>query len=223
MEKKEILEAIKQLKEKSPKKQFTQSIDLVVNLQQYDLKKNEKLDFYVTLPHPRSKKVKLGAFVDAQLAQQAKKFFDVIITKEEFPKWINNKKEQKKLASEHDYFVAQVELMANMAGIFGKILGARGKMPNPKAGCVVPGNIPSLEPLVNRLQNTVRLQTKNEASLKAAIGDEKMKDEDVAENILSVYNNLLQKLPQGTNNIRYLALKLTMGPLLKIQSEAKKK
>ena len=116
-----------------------------------------------------------------------------------------------------------MELMANLAGVFGKILGARGKMPNPKAGCVVPGNIQNLEPVVNRLKNTVRLQTKNEASVKAVIGDETMKDEDIAENILAVYNSLIQKLPQASNNIKYAGLKLTMGPLFKIGAETKKK
>ncbi|HLC85678.1 MAG TPA: 50S ribosomal protein L1 [Candidatus Nanoarchaeia archaeon] len=223
MEKKDILNTIQHLREKTPKKQFSQSIDILINLQEYDLKKQEKIDLYITLPHQRNKKIRLAAFVDAQLSAQAKKVFNTVITKDEFPKWINNKKEQKKLASEHDYFVAQMELMANLAGVFGKILGARGKMPNPKAGCVVPGNIQNLEPVVNRLKNTVRLQTKNEASVKAVIGDETMKDEDIAENILAVYNSLIQKLPQASNNIKYAGLKLTMGPLFKIGAETKKK
>ena len=74
--------------------------------------------------------------------------------------------------------------MANMAGVFGKILGARGKMPNPKAGCVVPGTA-NLEPLVARLKNTVRLATKNDPIIRLSIGDEKMKDDDIADTYFS--------------------------------------
>src|SRR3989338_6171359 len=100
MEKQEVLKSIKELREKSPKKNFSQSIDLIINLQNLDLKKPEhKIDLYLQLPHPRGKKLKLCAFVDAQLASKAKTAFDQVITKEDFPRWLNNKKDQKKLAS----------------------------------------------------------------------------------------------------------------------------
>ncbi len=222
MEKQEVLKAIKELREKSPKKQFSQSVDLVINLQNLDLKKPEhKVDLYLQLPHPRGKKLNLGIFVDAQLSQKAKGNFDTVVLKEDFPKWLNNKKEQKKLASTHDFFVAQVEIMPQVAATFGKILGARGKMPSPKAGCVVPGNMPTLEPLAKKLQNTIRLQTKNETSVKAPIGLESMKDDDLAENVLAAYNTLLTKLPQDKNNVRYVAVKLTMGPMIKVGEPVK--
>ena len=106
------------------------------------------------------------------------------------------------MANSNDFFVAQVEIMAQVAVTFGKVLGARGKMPNPKAGCVVPGSISNLEPIANKLQNTVKLQTKNETSVKTSIGIESMKDEDLADNVLAVYNTLLSKLPQEKNNIK---------------------
>src|SRR3989338_4654590 len=156
MEKQEVLKAIKELREKSSKKKFSQSVDLIINLQNLDLK--------------------------------AKGVFDQVIMKEEFPKWVNNKKEQKRLAGSYDSFVGQVEIMAQVAATFGKVLGARGKMPNPKAGCVVPGNAASLEPLAAKLQNTIRLQTKNETSVKASIGNESMKDDDLTDNVLAAYN-----------------------------------
>src|SRR3989338_9820241 len=222
MEKQEVLNSLKHLRDNTPKKKFSQAIDLQINLQQYDIKKQDKIDMFMVLPHKRNKDFKMGAFVDSQLAEQARKLFNVVITKDEFPKWNNQKKDQRKLAAENDIFVAQAELMANMAGVFGKILGARGKMQNPKAGCVVPGTA-NLEPLVARLKNTVRLATKNDPIIRLSIGDEKMNDDDLADNILAVYNTLVSKLPEGKNNVKYVGLKLTMGPLFKIGAEVKKK
>ena len=169
MEKQEVLNSLKHLRDNTPKKKFSQAIDLQINLQQYDIKKQDKIDMFMVLPHKRNKNIKMGAFVDSQLADQARKIFNVVITKDEFPKWNNQKKDQRKLAAENDIFVAQAELMANMAGVFGKILGARGKMPNPKAGAVVPPTA-ELKPIVERLQKTVRLETKGEASIKAPVG-----------------------------------------------------
>jgi len=216
MEKQDILKALKELREKIKKRNFSQSIDILINLRGLDLKKpDHKLDFFLQLPHKKGKIVKIAAIVDDQLAKQAKENFDTVILKNELDKYKNNKKLQKKLANDHDFFVAQAELMVPTASTFGKVLGARGKMPSPKAGCVVPGTA-LLAPLKERLQYTVRLQTKNETSVKVSVGTESMSDDQIADNILAVYNNILLKLPQEKNNLRYVAIKTTMSPLFKI-------
>lgn len=221
MEKKEVLNALKELRTKSSERKFVQSVDFHMNLKYLDLKKPEhKIDFFMQLPKGRGKKLKIGAFVDHQLYTQAKKIFDTVVVKEEFSKWNNKTKEQRKLAASHDFFVAQIDIMAPLAATFGKVLGARGKMPNPKAGCVVPGSA-NLEPLAARLQNTIRLQTKNELSIKTSIGNTKLSDDDLSDNILAVYNTILSKLPQEKNNIKSVSLKLTMSPVYKFGSGLK--
>ena len=94
MEKEQVIHILKELREKSPKKKFTQTFDLIFNLQGLDLKKPEqKVDFYLNLPHQRGKKITICAFVDAPLLTQAKTVFDKVISKEELPKWSKNKKE----------------------------------------------------------------------------------------------------------------------------------
>ncbi len=223
MEKQDVLNAIKLLREKSPKKNFVQSIDILINFKDLDLKKPEhKVDSYIQLPHPTGKKIKLCALIDEQLNKQAQTLFDKVILKTDFDKWKKDVKGQKKLANEYDFFVAQAEIMIPLAVAFGKVLGARGKMPNPKAGCVVPGTA-NLEPITQRLKNIIRLQTKNELSVKTQIGNEKMDNDKLAENILAVYNNIIPRLPQEKNNLKYVALKLTMGPLIKISGGSKSK
>ena len=222
MEKQQLLTLLKEIREKSPKRKFTQNFDLIFNLQGLDIKKpDQKVDFYLNLPHNRGKKVRACGFVDAQLAAQSKQVFDTTIPKDEFSKWANKKKEQKKLADDHDYFIAQVDLMSQVAATFGKTLGPKGKMPSPKAGGVVPATA-QLAPLVARLQTLARVQTKNDLSVKLPIGLDTLKDEDIADNILAVYNTLLTKLPQEKNNLKNVMLKLTMGQPYKIEDLKKK-
>ncbi len=224
MEKKLILNILKELREKSPKKKFSQTVDLLINLKNLDLKKpDHKIDIYMQLPSGIGKKRSVCAFVDAQLEAKAKEACDAVILKSEFENYKNNKKAQRILAESHDFFISQVDTISQVASVFGKVLGSRGKMPSPKAGCVVPGAATSLEPIVKKLQLTVRLQTKNELSVKIPVGTENMKDEELAGNILAVYNTLLPALPQDKNNIRYFAVKFTMGPLFKIEEVKPKK
>ncbi len=217
MEKKEFLDAIKKVRADEKKRKFDQTFDIIVNLKNLDLKKpDDKVDFFLSLPKGIGKKRKICAFVDEQLVTKAKGAFDKVVEASELGALKKDKKAAKKLASEYDFFVAQANLMPQVAAAVGRIFGPKGKMPNPKAGCVIPPKIPSLDPIVAKLQKTVRLQTKNELGVKCAAGVESMSDDDVAENMASIYHNLEQSLPQGKNNVINVFIKLTMGKSVKV-------
>ena len=212
MDKNEVIQALKTAREVSKKRNFKQSIDLVINVRNLNLKKPEQnIDLFLQLPVPTGRKTKICALVDYDLEKQAKEFCDFVILKDEFKKYENKKKDLKKLGREYDYFIAQASIMPQIATLLGRILGPLEKMPNPKAGCVVPGNIATLKPLIEKLRNTIRLRTKNELVVRALIGSEEMKDDEVAENALIVYNTLLSNLPQEKHNVKEVLVKLTMG------------
>src|SRR3989344_2030772 len=126
-----------------------------------------------------------------------------------------DKKLTKRLAVEHKFFIAQATVMPDVARSFGRVLGPRGKMPNPKAGCVVPPKA-QLQPLYNRLQLTTKVQFKNAPIIQLAVGSEAMKDEDIADNVVSIYNQLVSHLPSQQNNIKSAYLKLTMSSPVRI-------
>lgn len=215
MNKKLILEALKKLREINTKRKFSQSVDLVINLKSIDIKKpGQKVDLFIKLPYSKGKKNKLCAFVDHELHDQAKKHFDKAILKEEFIKY-DNKKIQKKLAREYDFFLAQANIMANIATSFGKTLGPLGKMPNPKAELIVPSTA-NLEVLSAKLRDMIHVQTKNDSSLRAPIGSEEMNDEEIAENILNVYNSAVHALPQEEANVKNVIVKFSMSNAIKI-------
>ena len=70
-----------------------------------------------------------------------------------------------------------------------------------------------------RLQKIIRIRTRNEPIIKASVGVESMKDEELIENISAIYSGLIGALPQEERNIKNIGLKLTMGPLVKIGSK----
>lgn len=219
MDKKNFIEAIQKLKA-LPKRKFKQKYDLVINLKNLDLKKpDHQVELWIKLPHDKGKPTKIGALVGPELAEQAKANCDVVVMHDDFSQYADKRK-MRKLARECDYFIAQANIMADVAKAFGRIFGPRGKMPNPKAGCVVPPNA-NLKALTENLRKTIKATAKIQPSIKVLVGNEDMPDEQVAENAMAVYTNVLQKLPQELFNIKSILMKLTMSQPVKVE-EAKK-
>jgi len=217
MDKQTILTTIKKVKENSHKRNFNQTVDFIINLKEIDVKKQEhNINSFITLNHPIGKKVKVCALVSHGLATKAKEVVDKVITDIEFEK--QSKKDIKKLAREYDYFIAEATIISKVANTFGKILGPKGKMPNPNAGCII-NPATNIKSIYDKLQKTIHLQTKNEPIIKCVVGTEKMSDEEIVDNTLTVYNNILSLLPQEKSNINSLILKLTMSQPFEIEGK----
>jgi large subunit ribosomal protein L1 len=211
MEEKQVLETLKKIKESPKKRNFVQSVDYSIILKEIDLNKPEgKIDIYITLPAPNGKVNKICALIDKELQTDANKVFDKVITKDEFSAYKNKNREIRKLAREYDFFVAQATIMTDIAAVFGKILGSAGKMPSPKAGCVVPPKF-SLEPLKHKLMKTIRLRTNKQPVISALVGKEDSSEADIAKNVQAVYNAIKAVLPRGEQQIKKTYLKTTMG------------
>ena len=209
MEKEKVLEALKKIRNK--KRKFSQSVDLVVSLKELDLKKPEhQVDFFVTLPSDAKKKAKICALVAQDLSAEAKAVCDSVIMDDDFSKYAKDRKAVKKLVREHSYFIGQANIMPKIATVFGRTLGPQGKMPNPKAGCIVPPKA-SLKPLYDKLQNTLRITAKTAPVMQCRIGTEAMSDEELARNFSAVYDHLISSLPNGEANVKAAFFKLTMG------------
>jgi large subunit ribosomal protein L1 len=215
MDKAHALKTLQEAKTVGPKRNFAQSVDLVINLKDLDFKKPENhVDFFVTLPREHGRTVKVCAFAGPELKDEAKAHCDTVIAVEDFDTY-KNKKKLKKLAATHDYFIAQANIMPQVATVFGRVLGPRGKMPNPKAGCVVPPKA-ALKPLVERLQKTVRVLAKKDPVVQLLVGKESMPEDAVAENIQYCFQQVQTHLPQEANNIRNAIVKLSMGKPVKL-------
>lgn len=215
VEEKEVINKVNEALEKSKKRKFSQSIDLSIGLKGVDLKSTPVQEVLI-LPYERGKPVKVCGLVDKEMQTEAKKHFDKLIMKDEFSKWQSNVKNMKKLADECDFFVAQANIMADVAKTFGRVFGPRGKMPNPKASCVVPPGA-NLDVLMKRLKKTVILKAKKGPVINLRVGSENQKVEQVAKNIKQVLDNLVKHLPNYEQNIKHVHVKTTMGKSVKIQ------
>ncbi|MBN1792674.1 hypothetical protein JW826_03240 [Candidatus Woesearchaeota archaeon] len=216
MDRKEVLSALEKAKKESPKRKFSQSVDFIVALKDLDFKKAEhQVDFFVTLHHDTGKKRKICAFVGPELLDEAKSVCDHTVMVDEFGKYAKQK--AKKLAQDYDFFISQATIMTKVAAAFGRYLGVRGKMPNPKAGCVVPPKGANMKALYDRLQKTVKITARKIPLIQLRLGVEDMDPEQVTDNILYIYDQLIHHLPGEKNNIQGVYLKLTMGKPVKLE------
>ncbi|OQA69185.1 MAG: 50S ribosomal protein L1 [Candidatus Diapherotrites archaeon ADurb.Bin253] len=191
---------------KTKERKFDQTVDLIVNLQKFDVKKNN-LNLFVNVPH-KVKDKKIAGFLEI-------KNKDVeTITPDEFKKY-SDKAKMKHLVSTYDFFIAQASLMPNVATNFGRVLGPTGKMPSPQLGIILNADEKTINELKNKINTSIKIKVK-EPSIKIPIGKQSMKDEDIIENVMSVYNLLLKTLPRNKENIKNIEIKFTMTKPYKI-------
>jgi large subunit ribosomal protein L1 len=208
----DIIEAVKKAKEQSKPRNFTQSVDIIVNIKDLDVKKPEnRFDEEVSLPNGRGKDIKIGFIADGELAIQAKSAgIDLVIDKDGLEEIGKDRKQAKKLANQYDFFVAQADMMPLVGRFLGPVLGPRKKMPK-----AVPPSI-KVEPLIERLKSTIKVGVKSQATIQALVGTQDMSDDKIAENIEAVLAILDQKLEKGRNQIKSLFIKTTMGSVVRV-------
>ncbi len=216
MNKEIFLKAVKEARKEGKKRNFKQTFDFIINLKDINLKKtDEQIETWIQLPFSKGKPIKIAGLIGPELKEAATGVCDTIVTHSDFPVYAKDPKRTKKLAESHDFFIGQANIMPDIAKTFGRILGTRGKMPNPKAGCVVPPNA-NLKVLVEKMKKTIKLKAKIQPTLKSMVGSEDMKDEEITENLLAIYNHIIHLLPKEKHNIKNMLIKTTMGKAIQI-------
>lgn len=195
----ETKEAIAKLRE-GKKRKFDQSVDLIVNLKNFDVRR-EALNTFVFVPNGMDKKF-------AAFFAKRSKIVDTV-TEEDYVKY-KELKDIKKLAKKYDMFLAAAPLMGKVATKFGRVFGPMSKMPSPLAGIVLQETDEAVEAMIDKMKKAVRVKNK-EMSIKVRIGKESMKDEELAENVDAAVKELEKKLPKGVDNVKNVLVKFTMG------------
>jgi len=200
--KEEFAKAIQNLRKiaEEKKRNFDQTVDLIINLRDFDLKKNP-LSLIINLKH-KVKDKKIAGFLEKKSP-----IIDTI-TKNEFDNF-KDKVKLKKLIKEYDFFIANAKLMPAVATNFGRVLGPAGKMPNPQLGIVVAENDDAIKQLVERIDSVIKVRPK-ETSIKIPIGKQSDTDANIAENALTVYNEIFKHLPRKKENLKSVLIKFTM-------------
>ncbi len=213
LDQKTIQTAVKEAKEKSEKRKFTQSVELVLSLKDIDMKSAEgRIQEIVELPHVPAKPNRVCVIATGELALKARKAdVDLVIEKADLEGLAGKKRELRKIAVDHDFFIAEAPLMPLVGKILGSVLGPRGKMPVP-----VPPTA-DMNVLLAKHRKTVVLKVRNQPMMQCRVGTEDMKEEELTENILTVLRAMEGKLKKGMKNIRFASIKTAMGAPVRVK------
>lgn len=193
-------EAIKKIRE-SEKRKFTQTVDLIVNIRNIDLKKPEnKFSKDVLLPNGRGKDVSVCIISDN---------IKDGINKNDIEEFSRNKSAAKQFVKKHDFFLCEAPLMPLVGKILGRYLGPKGKMPR----LLPPGKDP--KSMVDETKKSVRIMLRDAPTIQIAIGAEDMENNQLKENVEKILEEVKKSIPAKAQ-IKNAYIKTTMGKPVKI-------
>lgn len=212
MARKETIDAVKEALASKSKRNFTESVDLAINLKNIDLSQpKNRIDEDILLPSGLGKPIKIAVFAKGDVAINAEKAgADYVFPPEEIEKLGADKPRAKKLAGEVNFFISETAYMPTIGKKLGTVLGPRGKMPAP---------LPSqadVTALIGRQKKSIKVRSKDRMTFHTTVGMETMTPEDIAENIETIIKRLEAKLEKGRMNIGSIYVKTTMGPAVKV-------
>lgn len=224
MDNKDILYALKLMRENSKERKFKQSVDFTINLKGLDFKKPDStVNLEITLPYPVATKgvVKSVVFVkDRNFASQIKDKVSKVVMEDEIK---DMKKKQIEELATYDVLFAEGPVMLTVGKFLGQTLAPKQKMPKP-----ITTEVSQLENALAKGQTTTKLTNKkgkNIPLIHTKVGDESSKDQELADNILTIYQEVEKTLPNNKQNIKSAFVKLTMGKPVKLgekETEAEK-
>jgi len=213
LDKKTLLDAVKTAKAQSGEKKFNQTIELILDIKEVDMKSPEgKIQQVLELPHATGKPNQILVVASGELALKAKQAkADKVLERADLEDLAGKKKELRKLTNDYDVFLAEAPLMPLVGRILGPVLGPRGKLPVP-----VPPNA-DIASLIAKNRKTIVMRMRNQPIIQCSVGTADMSEEDLVDNIQAVLRVLEGKLKRGLKNIKYAFIKTSMGTPVKIK------
>jgi len=204
--KEQLQKSIEKALRLSPRRNFKQSVELVVVLKDVDPRTPEgRIRETIFLPRGRGKELSICIVADGEMAVKARELgAKIIVTSDDLRSM--GRKDARKIAEQCDWVLVRTDLMPLAGRVLGPALGPRGKIPVP-----VPPSA-NIEAFIKRYSSAILIRSKDQPQVMAPIGTEDMPLDGLVENAQAILSLLETKLPNGSHNIAKVIVKTTMGP-----------
>ncbi|TQQ81518.1 50S ribosomal protein L1 [Halonotius roseus] len=208
-----IVQAVSRALDESPPRNFSETVDLAVNLRDLDLDDpSNRVDESIVLPSGTGQETQIVVFAEGETALQAEDVADEVLSGDDLEDLGDDDDAAKDLADDTDFFVAEASLMQDIGRYLGTVLGPRGKMPTP----LQPDD--DVVETINRMKNTVQLRSGDRRTFHTRVGADDMDAEEIADNIDVIIRRLEADLEKGPLNLDTIYVKTTMGPAVEVDA-----
>jgi large subunit ribosomal protein L1 len=197
------VEAVRLLKELPPAK-FDETVEVHFNLGLNVRHADQQLRGTLMLPHGSGKDVRVAVFAEGEKAKEAQDAGADVVGSADLAAQIEGG------FDDFDVAVATPDMMGTV-GRLGRILGPRGKMPNPKAGTVT---FDVGKAVRDSKAGKLEYRTDRGANVHLSIGRKSFDARELVENYATVLDEIVRAKPAAAKGryIRSITLTSAMGP-----------
>ena len=198
------------LVKKTATTKFDEGIDVVFNLNLDTRHADQQLRGAVVLPHGTGKSKTVWVLAEGAKAEEAKAAGADNVGAEEVLDAIS------KGELNFDVLIATPDQTAKL-GRYGRVLGPKGLMPNPKTGTVTMDVAKAVE---ESKAGKVNYRTDKDGNVHVPMGRASFTDEQLLENYNTIHDLILRVKPSTAKGtyILNIAMSATMGPAVKVQA-----
>ncbi|MBM4151627.1 MAG: 50S ribosomal protein L1 [Ignavibacteria bacterium] len=207
-----VLRDAVELVKKNATAKFDESFDVAIRLGVDPRKADQLVRGTVSLPHGTGKSVRVLVMAKSPKDAEALAAGADYAGLEEYSEKIQAG------WADIDVIIATPDVMGEV-GKLGRILGPRGLMPNPKSGTVTF----DVAKAVNEVKSgKIEYRVDKAGNVHASVGKCSFTPDQLAENILALYNSILRAKPLTSKGkyVRGIAFSSTMGPGLQISESS---
>jgi len=201
----QLLESIQTILKERKERKFKESVDLQVNLKNYDPSKDKRFSGSLRLPNTCRPRMKVCILCDLVHEDVAKKQNLITQNQDDLKKLNKNKKLVKKLCNQYDAFLASESIIKTIPRLVGPHMNRAGKFPTAVT------QADNLTEKVTEIQATVKFQLKKVLCLGACVGHAEMTEEQLRQNTTMALNFLVSLLKKNWQNMKSVYIKTTMG------------
>jgi large subunit ribosomal protein L1 len=195
--------AVRMLKEFGTAK-FDETVEVHFNLGLNVRHADQQLRGTLMLPHGTGKEVRVAVFAEGEKAREAEEAGADVVGSADLAKRIEEG------FDDFDVAVATPDQMS-VVGRLGRILGPRGKMPNPKTGTVT---MDVAKAVTDSKGGKLEYRTDRGANVHVPIGRKSFEDRQLVENYAAIVDEIVRAKPAAAKGryIRSITLTSTMAP-----------
>eukprot|EP01006_Ploeotia_vitrea_P064065 TRINITY_DN86872_c0_g1_i1.p1 TRINITY_DN86872_c0_g1~~TRINITY_DN86872_c0_g1_i1.p1 ORF type:complete len:357 (-),score=31.34 TRINITY_DN86872_c0_g1_i1:68-1138(-) len=185
------------------------SVDLMINLKDYDPAKYRRFCGRIQLPHlirPNMKILVVTTPENSLHIQEATQLGLEYCLTDELLQLDKSKKLVKKWAKSYQVVLASEDIVTTLPRLVGPGMARAGRLPTP-----IPNTPGQLEKVVQATKATVKFQLKKTLNLGSAVGDWQLNEAQVGENTWLAVQFLVSLLPHQWAQVDKLLLKSTKG------------